>query len=176
MAASITPGVQTSEYKLASRTWWVSLGVMLLGLIVDPLLTAIQNALAGDAAAHPENIFLAVGCVGFGLLSKAIASHGYSGSRAVVKAAALAAAFLFAILLPIGCASWAAEDQIPAYTASVGHILDNSQPGPCPPGVDPQEWATAWAKDRDALKRQGGDMAMAIGGPKAVTSTPAPAK
>jgi hypothetical protein len=172
MADAPTPGASTSEYKLASRTWWVSLAVTLIGLVIDPLLTAIQKALTGDASAHPENVYLAVACVGFGLLSKAITSAYYSWSRGTVKAAA-AALFLIALLLPVGCASSAAKDQAAAYTDRVGTLLDESEPGPSPPGVDPLAWAAAWKADRDALKREGADIALAFRGPKPATATAA---
>jgi hypothetical protein len=79
----VTPGPQTSEYKLARLNAYVGLALVILGAVGEVLAEVVQ--------VFPGLHWAAVALIAIGAIQKAAGSIGYSVSRAAVKSAALGA-------------------------------------------------------------------------------------
>lgn len=86
-STGVTPGTQSSEYRLANRASWIGIVTMVLGIVVE-LAYELVELLTPLAAQLPNARWLGIVLLVCGAIVKVATSVGYSRARATVKAAA----------------------------------------------------------------------------------------
>ncbi len=107
----ITPGAQTSEFKLANRASWISIALMALGVLVD-VADALVQSLTPIAAQFPDVKWIGGILLGAGVVLKVATVIGYNRARVAVKTAAITAGKTALVLLALFLA-------IPAFAQDV---------------------------------------------------------
>lgn len=98
IGTACTPGAETSEHAMATRAINWNQILSIIGVVAEAVLAALR---ANGVEVHiPAGI--GVGLAAISQVNNALVSHGYSSSRAVVKAAQIGGPML--LLFCIGCA------------------------------------------------------------------------
>lgn len=97
---AVTPGIQTTEYKLANRGSWLGIGLMVAGALVEVSYDLIEF-LTPLAQQMPNAKWIGVILLIAGAITKIATMVGYQRARAQVKAAAIAAGKTTLVLLAL---------------------------------------------------------------------------
>lgn len=139
---------------LAHRSWWIGTILMLAGV----LLGAVQTALVSFAGAHPQDMTAAAVLLAVGAGKSALASH----SDAIVRK--LGMVLVLALPFVSGCISGDVKAGAAAQHHDLPLFVAASQPAA---GVDVAKWQAAAA----ALEREAADLDLAANGPSPATVT-----
>jgi hypothetical protein len=116
--APVTPGAQSSEFKLASRGSWIGIALMVAGAVVD-VAAELVDVLTPLAKEMPNVKWLGTTLLICGAIVKIATVLGYAKARASVKAAALAAGKTTLVLLALLLAAPAFAQQADPTAATV---------------------------------------------------------
>ncbi len=120
----VTPGAQTSEFRLANRASWISVALMVLGVLVD-VADALMQALTPIAAQLPDVKWIGAILLVCGVILKVATAVGYNRARVAVKTAAIAAGKTTLVLLALLLArpAFAQSADPTAATVDTGAIV-----------------------------------------------------